>query len=191
MDRNDIPKDLLEAIRVRFEDTDEVKMLRTQQGIAKSDGRYADAMKLAMKIDELFSIAVNEYLNQTLYEVRTMDTEASDIPEKDKEEMVEKLLVLFMACDIIESASIDLNDILHRTKPDLDITSFTDIRQTADMAKKKLKYLQDNSDYRNDLIWNERCDDMYDMMQSKAKSIFRKRKESKNWGESQRKLERQ
>lgn len=184
-----MPKELLEAIRVRFEDTDEVKMLRTQQGIAKSEGRYADAMRLAMKIDELFSTAVNEYWNQTLYEVRTMDTETSDIPEKDKEEMIEKLLVLFMACDIIESASIDLNDILHRTKPDLDITSFTDIRQTVDMAKKKLKYLQNNSDYRNDLIWNERCDDMYDMMQSKAKSIFRKRKESKNWGESQRKLE--
>ena len=121
-------------------------------------------------------------------EVRVIDTETADIPRKDKDEMMEKLMVLFMCCDIIESSTIDLNDVLHRTNPNTDITTFSDLQQTLNLAKEKLKYLQETGDYMKDLVWADTCDNMYDMMCSKAKSIIRKRKESKNWGENMEKL---
>jgi hypothetical protein len=97
-------------------------------------------------------------------------------------------MVLFMCCDIIESATMDMNDILRRTEKDASITTFEDLRQTLLLAREKLKYLQDNGDYMKDLVWAEKCDNMYELMQSKAASIIRKRRESKNWGKNMEKF---
>lgn len=180
----DIPSDMMNEIRLRFEATPEVRTLRTQQQYAQMNGNFRLAMDVAQKIDGLFVVVLDNYMKQAESEVMTLDTETADIPQKDKEEMIEKLMVLFMCCDIIDSAVLDLNDILHRSKPDIDITTFSDIRQTADMARKKLEYLQKNGDYMDDLVWAEKNDNMYEMLQSKARAIIRKRREDKNWGKN-------
>lgn len=180
---------MLNQIRLRFESTPEVRALRTKQQYAQRTGAFIEALEIAKRIDALFPIVLQRYMECAEREVTTFDTEAADVPQKDKDEMMEKLMVLFMACDIIDSAAIDLNDILHRTKPDIDISTFNDIRQTSDMARAKLKLLQETGDYMKDLVWADSCDNMYDMMNSKAKSIIRKRRESKNWGDNMKRLE--
>lgn len=175
---------MLNGIRLRFEGTPEVHALRTKQGYLERKGDYKGAMMIGEKIEDLFVIALDKYMSIAEKEVCVLDSETSDMPEKDKEEMMVKLMVLFMACDIIDSAIVDLNDVLHRTKPDIDITAFSDIQMTADMARKKLKYLQENGDYMEDLVWADKCDDMYEMIQSKARSIIRKRRDDKDWGKN-------
>jgi hypothetical protein len=59
---------------------------------------------------------------------------------------------------------------------------FNDIRQVMQMSKEKLKYLQENSGYMKDLVWGEKCDNMYEMMLSKAGAIMRKRKDDPDYG---------
>lgn len=189
MNVNDIPRELYSEIQLRFESDKNVRLLRTAQQEAQRTGDFRKALKIAQDIDNLWTICLDDYLQQAEKEVGTIDTESSDIPRKDKDEMMEKIMVLFMCCDIIESSTIDLNDILHRSHPDVDITTFNDLKQALTMAREKLKYLQETGDYMKDLVWAEKCDNMYDLMQSKAKSIIRKRKESKNWGENMKKLE--
>jgi hypothetical protein len=61
---------------------------------------------------------------------------------------------------------------------------FNDIKQVMEMSEQKLQYLQDNSDYLKDLVWSDKCDNMYDMMLSKAGAIMRKRKNDPNWGKN-------
>jgi hypothetical protein len=61
---------------------------------------------------------------------------------------------------------------------------FNDIRQVMEMSEQKLSYLQKNSGYLKDLVWGEKCDNMYDMMLSKAGSIMRKRKNEDEWGKN-------
>lgn len=189
MDVQEIPQDMLNEIRVRFESTPEVRQLRSSQQYAQRMGRFQEALDIAKRIERLFPVVLNEYIIKSESEVKALDTETADLPHNDKDEMMVKIMTLFMACDIIESAVIDLNDILHRTKPDIDITTFDDIRQVSEMAVMKLKYLQDKGDYMKDLVWADRCDNMYDIMQSKARSIIRKRKESKNWGGNMKKAD--
>ena len=46
-----------------------------------------------------------------------------------------------------------------------------------------MKYWGDNSEYLKDNAWGDKCDDMYEMMRNKAKSIIRKRKSDK-WGKN-------
>ncbi len=184
----DIPQEMMDALRSRFESTPDVRQLRVRQGYAERRGMYDEALKIGRDIEALFVAVLHQYMEKAEREVKVLDSELDQIPRGDKDEMMEKLMVLFMACDVIDTAVMDLNDVLHRSRPGTDITTFEDIRQVSDMAKQKLKYLQETGDYMEDLVWCDRCDNMYEVMQSKARSIIRKRRDSKDWGSSARRL---
>lgn len=188
MNVNDIPKDLLDKIRMSFDTNKDVMLLRTAQQNAQREGNFQKALHIAQQIDELWTICLDNYMRKMEAEGKQISLKASDLPEKDKDELLNHVMVLFMCCDIIESASNDMNDILKRTHKDTSITTFEDLRQTLSLAQEKLKYLQDKGDYMKDLVWADNCDNMYDMMKSKAASIIRKRRESKNWGKNMEKF---
>jgi hypothetical protein len=179
---------LLKKIRERFDADPRIVRLRAAKENAVRNGRYVAAFEVSMDIDTLFQKTLENYAREMRDEAVSFDEETRDVPRTDKDEMIEQLMTLFIACDIIESAVLEVNDILHRSKPDLHITTFDDIVELSNIAKGKLQYLQKNSEYMDDLVWGERCDDMYEMMQNKARAIIRRRKESNNWGENQRRI---
>lgn len=189
MNVNEIPSELYQKIQLRFESDRNVRLLRTAQQDAQRMGDFKKALRIAKDVENLWTICLENYIQKAEREVGTIDTESADIPREDKDEMMEKIMVLFMCCDIIESSILDLNDVLHRTHSDINITTFNDLHQALDLAKQKLQYLQKTGDYMKDLVWADSCDKMYDMMQSKAKRIIRKRKESNNWGENLKRIE--
>ena len=94
------------------------------------------------------------------------------------------LLVCFMCADIIETSVMDMDDILHRYDKSMYIEMFNDIRDVMSLSKDKLRYLQENTGYMRDLVWADKCDNMYGLMKSKARSIMRKRKEDPNYGKN-------
>ena len=185
---NDLSKELLDKIRMSFDTNKDVMLLRTAQQNAQREGNFQKAMYVAQQIEELWTICLDNYLRKMEAEGKQISLKASDLPEKDKDELFNRVMVLFMCCDIIESATIDMNDILRRTEKDASITTFEDLRQILSLAKEKLKYLQNTGDYMKDLVWADNCDNMYDMMKSKAASIIRKRRESKDWGKNMEKF---
>lgn len=188
MNVNEIPKELLDKIRMSFDTNKDVVLLRTAQQEAQRVGNFQKAMYVAQQIDNLWTICLDSYMRKMEAEGSQISLSTAGIPEKDKDELLNHVMVLFMCCDIIESASNDMNDILKRTHKDASITTFEDLRQTLSLAKEKLKYLKDKGDYMKDLVWADNCDNMYDMMKSKAASIIRKRRESKDWGKNMEKF---
>lgn len=184
MNVNEIPKELMDKIRLGFDTNKDVMLLRTAQQEAERVGNFQKALNIAQQIDNLWTICLDNYMRKMEAQGKQISLKASDLPEKDKDELFNRVMVLFMCCDIIETASIDMNDILRRTEKDASITTFEDLRQILSLAKEKLKYLQDTGDYMKDLVWADNCDNMYEMMISKATSIIRKRRESKNWGKN-------
>lgn len=184
----DIPEGLMEKIRLGFDTNRDVVLLRTAQQNAQRVGNFQKALNIAQQIDELWTICLDNYMRKMEAQGKQISLKESDLPEKDKDELLNRVMVLFMCCDIIESATVDMNDILRRTEKDASITTFEDLRQTLSLAQEKLKYLQNTGDYMKDLVWADNCDNMYDMMKSKAASIIRKRRESKNWGKNMEKL---
>lgn len=181
---NDIPQELMSKIRQSFESEPKIRELRVQQQMLMRTGRYDAALALAKQVDVLFNRVVYEYLENARNEVEQVEVATLDIPLKDKEELMKRLLVCFMCADIIESSVIDMDDILHRYDKNTYMEMFNDMRQVMSMAKEKLSYLQQNSGYLKDLVWGEKCDNMYDMMLSKAGAIMRKMKDDPNWGKN-------
>ena len=184
MNVKDIPNELMEKIRIGFDTNKDVVLLRTAQQEAERVGNFQKALNIAQQIDNLWTICLDNYMRKMEAQGRQISLKASDLPEKDKDELFNRVMVLFMCCDIIESASNDMNDILKRTHKDVSITTFEDLRQTLSLAKEKLKYLQNTGDYMKDLVWADNCDNMYLLMRNKAKSIINKRRNNPNWGKN-------
>lgn len=181
---SDIPQELMSKIRESFEAEPKVRELRVQQQMLMRTGKYDAALVLAQQIDVLFNRVVFEYLENARNEVEQVDIATLDMPIVDKEDLMRHLLVCFMCADIIKSSIQDMDTILHRYDKTMYMEMFNDMRQVMDMAEQKLSYLQQNSGYLKDLVWGEKCDNMYDMMLSKAGSIMRKMKSDPNWGKN-------
>lgn len=184
----DIPDSLLSLIKRRFDNDARVQNLRIRQDLCLRNGQLQAAMQIAEKIEVLYAEVVRIYLEEADKKQVSFDTDTMNLPQADKDRMLELLMVLFMCCDIIECSVVDVNDVLHRTKKDLKITTFNDINNSMKMAEEKLKYLSKNSEYMNDNTWSDHCNNMYKLMQNKAKSIIRKYKENNGtWGNNHKK----
>ena len=184
----DIPDSLLSLIKGRFDNDARVQNLRIRQNLCLRNGQLQAAMQIAEEIEALYAEVVRIYLEEADKKQVSFDTDTMNLPQADKDRMLELLMVLFMCCDIIECSVVDVNDVLHRTKKDLKITTFDDINNSMKMAEEKLKYLSKNSDYMNDNAWSDHCNNMYKLMQNKAKSIIRKYKENNGtWGNNHKK----
>ena len=181
---SDIPQELMSKIRESFESEPKVRELRVQQQMLMRTGKHMEALDLAKQIDVLFNQVVYEYIAENERQVEKVDISKIDMPLKDKEEMMKLLLVCFMCADIIKSAVQDMDSILHRYDKNMYMEMFDDIKQVMSMSEEKLRYLQKNSGYLKDLIWGEKCDDMYEMIKSKAGAIMRKRKNDQTWGKN-------
>lgn len=181
---SDIPQELMSKIRESFESEPRVRELRVQQQMLMRTGKHMEALDLAKQIDVLFNQVVYEYIAENERQVEKVDISKIDMPLADKEEMMRLLLVCFMCADIIKSAVQDMDSILHRYDKNMYMEMFDDIKQVMSMSEEKLSYLQKNSGYLKDLIWGEKCDDMYEMIKSKAGAIMRKRKSDPNWGKN-------
>lgn len=184
MDVKDLPKELLDRLRSTFDADPNVCEMRVHQQMLMRGGRYKEALEIAQGIELLFSRVVSEYLDSAKEEVEQVDVASLEMPIEDKENLMKHLLACFMCADIIKSAIQDMDSILHRYDKNMYMEMFNDIRQVMDMSEEKLHYLQENSGYLKDLVWGDKCDDMYEMILSKAGAIMRKRKEDPNWGKN-------
>jgi hypothetical protein len=181
---NDIPQELMSKLRQSFDADVKVRELRVRQQMLLRSGNYREALEVAQGIDSLFNRVVFEYLEDAEDAVEQVEVASLDMPLEDKEDLMRHLLVCFMCADIIKSSVLDMDSILHKYDKNMYMEMFNDIRQVMEMSEQKLSYLQKNSGYLKDLVWGEKCDNMYDMMLSKAGSIMRKRKNEDEWGKN-------
>lgn len=188
MSVKDIPAELMERIRLQFENDAKVRALRVRQGMEQRRGDFLGAMRTGQLIDHLFNEVVFHYMEEAESEAERVEIDSIAMPKEDKESILVLFLTVFMATDIIDTAVRDVDDILHRQDENFHLEMFNDIRQLSEMAKGKLDYLRKHSGYMKDLVWADKCDDMYEMCRSKARSIMRKRRDDPKWGDNYKKI---
>ena len=187
LEASDVPSEMMEQMRRQFDMDSRIIEMRTHQQVLVRQGNLQAALQIGQTIEALFSKVVYEYLKEANEKAERIDIGTLNISNEDKAEINTLIVTLFMACDIIESATMDFNDVLKRVDDTLVMEQFDDIRNLSKSAKEKLRFLSKNSKLMKDLAWAYKCDDMYDMMKNKAKSILRKRA-SKDWGKNMEKF---
>lgn len=171
---SDLPDEVLRQIQEVFEAEPRVRDMRVRQQMLQRDGRFAEALALAKRLEMLYNRCVSQYMQEMEDEAEKVDLKDIPMQKEDREGITKLLLVCFMCSDIIETSILDMNDILHRYDKDLNIELFNDIKQLMSMSKAKLKYLQKNGDYMKGMVWADKCDDMYAMIKNKATAIMKK-----------------
>lgn len=174
---------MMNKIREMFENDSQVRCMRIQMDLLQRKGNYKEAMILGKNIDYLFSKVVQSYIEETEEEVEKTDLQSVKLPSESRTAVEVLCTTMFMACDIIETCVMNIDDEIKKVDKDLHMDMFDDIIELKKNAKLKLCYLAKNSEYMKDLMWGDKCDDMFDMMKNKVKSIMR-HKHDANWGKN-------
>lgn len=114
LEASDIPSEMMNNIRRQFDMDPNIIELRTHQQVLMKRGNIQAALQIGQTIESLFSKVVYEYLKEANDEAERIDIGTLNISKEDKAEINTLIVTLFMACDIIESATMDFNDVLHR-----------------------------------------------------------------------------
>lgn len=175
MDINKIPRELIDKLREQFEEDGRIVQMRVRQRELMQTHLYGKAVSLGAEINRLFDRFVVEYMNATKEEVEVVDVNKMPLSNEDRVQLSSLVVAMFMCCDIIESASMDANDIVHRYDKDASIEAFEEFGALAKMAKEKIKYFRNEGSYMKDMVFSDKCDDMYKMLLNKAMSVVRAR----------------
>lgn len=170
----DVPKEMLEQIKTQFEAAPQVREQRVAQQLAQRHGNYLKALEIGMKLDTVYNKTVTEYLKMAKAQSRKIKIENLGLSKEDGIQVKKCIFSLFMTCDIIESAIIDIDEVLHKYDKDVSFEFFNDIKELTKHARTKLQYLQKESKVLNDIYWGDKCDDMYRLMLNKAGALLRK-----------------
>lgn len=169
----DVPQELIDKMRKNIDADPRVQQLRIQQNLLQRNGSYIEALKLSKEIEKLHAKVIEAYLQQAEKEYSNIDVSLADLPAKDLDELMEIVTTLFLAADIIDTATLDFNDVLHRTDKELDMTNFNDIRELAEAAKAKLKFFSEHSNIMKDVAFGDKSDNMYTLLRNKARSLMK------------------
>ena len=175
--------DLEEALRKEFYSNPKIKALNDRERRCMRMMDYIGAAKIRSNIKMMWEDVKKEYANSMGGEIKQMSFSEADVPDKDMPLINELLVTIFMASDIIDSAIIDIDDILHKTDKELSFGMFDDYGKLAKNIRDKLDFFNMNTSYNKDLFWAEKSDDMYRLIRNKARAIMRKRQE-KGWGDN-------
>ena len=89
-----------------------------------------------------------------------------------------------MACDIIETAHFNANEILKSHNKNASLDNYDDLKTMIGIVESHLKFLQTETGYMDDLAWGEGCDKQYEMIRNKARSIMKKKDDINRWGQN-------
>lgn len=147
-------------------------------------GQYIQAMQMRAKIEDVKARVFDKFvarLDRTAERVNLYDTKMTPA---QRETMNTLCVTLFMACDIIDSAVVDMKETIKAVDVTMEFIMFDDIKQVIEQARAKIQLMNSASDVAQNVIWGDTADNMYEMMQNKARSVIRKRDAAgKHWGD--------
>lgn len=170
----DIPERDLKALTAAFYATENYKRMQMEADSLFFKGNYVESMKLKKKIKDLLELCKQKYVEEYNNSKTTFALSSAGLPKEDLEHVTTLIMTLFVCCDLIESCQQDIQKTLHNTDTALSFEMFLGLRDLAKEVKKKINYLLDDTNYMSTAYWGDVCDNMYDMMKNKARSIIRK-----------------
>lgn len=170
----DIPERDLKALTAAFYVTENYKRMQREADYLFSIGKYMESMNLKKKIKDLLELCKQRYVEEYNNAKTTLSLSSAGLPKEDLEHVTTLIMTLFVCCDLIESCQRDIQKTLHNTDTALSFEMFLGLRDLAKEVKKKINYLLDDTSYMSTNYWGDVCDNMYEMMKNKARSIIRK-----------------
>lgn len=173
----ELTDDLIEQCRAAFEADPTVRELNIKHERLRRAGWWAEANRLAEKKKALFDKVLVAYEEQLAAGVEKMALTAADLPREDVKKLETLFVTIEMVIDILDSCLLDVNDIVHRTNKDFSLEQWDNMHELSQVCRSEIKSFGSTQKFLSYGIWGDTVDDMYTMMQNKAKSIIKKTNE--------------
>lgn len=124
---NDLPADVVERMKKMINEDRQMLKLRERHASLLRSHRYMEAMKLKQMMDGIEMRVINQYLSEYEGMSESMDNFMREMSEEDREEINVLTNSIIMLCDMVETFTMDCNEILKKYHPDYRIEMFDKI----------------------------------------------------------------
>ncbi len=171
---HELSGEIRELMRGKFEADPRIREMQVRAHRLQQTGNYMGAMQVRRQIEQLFDKVVVSYCKEAESQVEEVCIDAMKMPPEDRERINVLMVAMYMAVDIMDSCLMDINDTLHRTDKNLNYEKILDLKEMAHLCREQLRVFGTQADYLQYAQWGDITDNMYGMMQNKAKAVISK-----------------
>lgn len=171
---NDLPEDVVEEMKKAIRAEAQMQVLQQKKLQALKAYNYVEVSRLAKLIKEVEIRVINEYLSNYEGEAVRMDSLMVDMSEEDREKMNIYTNAIIFLSDIIETLSIESDQILKKYHPDYNLEMFNRLIQLGKEAKNHVKFMSENTDMVYQVSFADGADDITELLMNKVKAFIRK-----------------
>lgn len=139
----------------------------------KKSGNFVIAMNIYVRLEKAWMNAQYDLLHNEKQEVEEVTLLQMGLSDKDINEINTLTIALYLACDMIEFFTTDINCILRKNDKTARFKMFDPIRKVGKEARANIEYLCKNTSMFDTEVFNNNSDDMRKMLVNKAKKVYR------------------
>lgn len=171
---NDLPTDVVEKMRKAINEDAQMIALENKRSTLLMSRQYMKAMELKKKMKAIEDRVINEYLRNYEGQAERMDNLLEGMDKEDKESINVCSNAIVLLCDMIETFSIDFNEILQKYHPDYRLEMYDKIIQLGKEAKGQVKFMSECTDSLYQYSFADSADDITELLRNKVRSLIRK-----------------
>lgn len=171
---NDLPEDVVEEMKKAIRAEAQMQVLQQKKLQALKAYNYVEVARLAKLIKEVEIRVINEYLANYEGEAVRMDSLMVDMSEEDREKINIYTNAIIFLSDMIETLSIESDQILKKYHPDYNLEMFNRLIQLGKEAKNHVKFMSENTDMVYQVSFADGADDIAELLMNKVKAFIRK-----------------
>lgn len=176
---NDLPEDVVEEMKKAIRAEAQMQVLQQKKLQALKAYNYVEVARLAKLIKEVEIRVINEYLSNYEGEAVRMDSLMLDMSEEDREKMNIYTNAIIFLSDMIETLTIESDQILKKYHPDYNLEMFNRLIQLGKEAKNHVKFMSENTDMVYQVSFADGADDIAELLMNKVKAFIRKLRNKK------------
>lgn len=171
---NDLPAEIAELFKQGIHKDPQMQALLKKKEQALHNRKYVEAAKLSQQIKEIETRVINSYLSKYEGQAERMDLLMADMEMKDRENMNIYTNAIIFLCDMIETLTLESDQILKKYHPEYNIEMFDKIVRIGKEAHAQVKFMSDNTDSVYQINFADGADDITELLLNKTKAFIRK-----------------
>lgn len=177
---NDLPKDVVDRMKQAIQEDPQMIVLKNKHLAYVRSRQYFKATELKQKMQGIEERAIREYLENYEGETESMASLMVEMTSEDRNTINVCTNAIILICDVIETFTMDFNEVLKKYHPDYRLEMYDKIMQVGKEAKAHVKFMSDCTDSIYQCSFADSADDVTELVRNKAQSLIRKIKAREN-----------
>lgn len=176
---SDLPESTVDRMKQAIgEDRQMVKLKEKHTALLRAQ-RYMDAFRIKRMMNEIEERVINMYLAEYEGQTESMYNFMKEMNDEDREEMNLLVNSIIMLCDMVETFTLECNEILKKYQPDYRIEMFDKVIDCGKAVKEQMDFMAKNTDMVYQCAFADDADKITELVKNKVKSFVRKLRRKK------------